>query len=137
MPEKSKEKSGKKEGRKLRIKKSHLYTTIVIIGILILAGVLIYFKSYYHPGVTNGVSESLAKCIGQDSHVYVQLGCSHCADQEAMFGSNWKYLTSTDCYYDPQTCISTNITGTPTWIINGQKYLGTQSIETLKQLTGC
>ena len=44
-------------------------------------------------------------------------------------------LNVIDCFYEQEKC--TNIQYTPTWIINGQKYEGFQSIEKLKELTGC
>lgn len=123
--------------RTLKVKKKNVYTLIVVIFGFSLVAAFIYFNSFVNSNPQGNVSASLAKCIGQNSHVYVQLGCSHCANQEAMFGNNWEYINSTDCYYNSQECITKNITGTPTWIINGQYYLGTQTIETLKSLTGC
>ena len=83
------------------------------------------------------VSVDVAKCIGSNSQLYVQLGCHFCAEQEQIFGDSWKYLNVTDCYYNASLCNSLNIQGTPTWIVNGTKYLGVQSIDKLKQLTGC
>lgn len=137
--EEPKKKSGEREGRKFRIKKNHLYTIVVVVGALILAGVLIYFKSL-NAGSSNGVSEQLAKCIGQHSHVYTQLGCSHCAVQEALFGDSWKYMNDTDCYYTPKACsviVQNGYYSTPTWIINNNTYKGIQTVDTLKNLTGC
>lgn len=81
--------------------------------------------------------EKLAKCIGENSTLYFQTGCSACKSQEQMFGDNYQYLNKIDCKVEIQKCIDTQITGTPTWIINGVKYPGVQSIEKLKELTGC
>jgi glutaredoxin len=115
-----------------------LATFIVIILVLVLAGTIIYFKSGLATQ-NNQVSVDAAKWIGNHSVVYVQAGCSHCVDQEAMFGDNWEYINSVDCVASPQnaqTCVIANITATPTWVINGQQYIGVQSIATLEQLTG-
>ena len=52
-----------------------------------------------------------------------------------MFGDNLQYLNIIDCFYDRTQC--EGITGTPTWIINGEAYKGVQNIDRLKELTGC
>jgi glutaredoxin len=116
---------------------SKLATFIVIIAILVLAGTIIYFKGGFTGYVVNNpVSADAAKWIGQHSTVYVQDGCSHCIDQENLFGANWEYMNVIDYQKDPQAFIDNNITGTPTWVINGQQYVGYQSIATLENLTG-
>lgn len=112
------------------MKKENWITIAIIVAVIILA----YFLINKAKPQT---SEELAKCIGEKSKLYVQLGCPHCKIQEDMFGDNFKYLNSTDCFYERDKCISEGIEATPTWIINGQKYEGVQSIDTLKTLTGC
>lgn len=76
-----------------------------------------------------------AKCIGQNSVLYSRLGCHFCQIQEDIFGDNYKYLTVIDCFFDESKC--TDIAGTPTWIIKGQKYVGVQTFAKLKERTGC
>ena len=114
-------------------KKKSVVTLAIIIGIAVIAGIFIYLQNHN----TTSVPADVAKCIGSNSQIYVQLGCHFCAEQEQIFGDSWKYLNVTDCYYNASLCNSLNIQGTPTWIINGTKYLGVQSIDKLKQLTGC
>lgn len=123
------------------MQKEKLITFGVVVFILLVAGAIIFFKSGGLTGfaVNNGVSADAAKWIGQHSTVYVQTGCSHCADQEALFGANWKYMNSVDCISSPenrQACSLAGIEYTPTWVINGQQYDGFQSIATLENLTG-
>jgi len=129
----------KKEGhRTIKIKKSSLATILVVVGVLAIAIALIISKSM---NSGTGVSPQLAKCIGAHSHVYTLTGCSHCIEQESLFGDNWKYTNSTNCNNDPQACNvivdSTGYIHTPTWIINNQSYIGVQSIDKLKELTDC
>ena len=112
------------------MKKSNLITTIIIIFVIILA---IWILK--NPG--SDVSEELARCIGEKSELYTQLGCTHCETQEKMFGSSYKYLKVTDCWFNRDICTDKDITSTPTWIINNEKYRGVQSIEKLQELTGC
>jgi|WetSurMetagenome_2_1015567.scaffolds.fasta_scaffold1056867_1 glutaredoxin len=115
--------------------KKKLITPIVIVLMILLAGTIIYFKNFQP---SSEVSEEVAKYIGNHSVLYVQTGCSHCKDQEDLFGENVKYLTIVNCFVESerQKCIDAEIEGTPTWVINGEKYVGVQSIEKLKELTG-
>lgn len=118
--------------------KEKLITFSIVAFILLVAGGIIYFRST-GLNTQNTASEEVAKYIGEHSVVYTQVGCSHCIEQENLFGDNWKYINSVDCVLSPentQICINAGITVTPTWIINGEKYTGVQSIEKLKELTG-
>jgi hypothetical protein len=110
--------------------KNTIITIIIILAIAILAFVVLSKK----PAETDS---EIVKCIGSKSILYVQLGCSHCKVQEEMFGDNLQYINKIDCWYERQSCIDNNITGTPTWIIKDQEYVGVQSIDKLKELTGC
>jgi len=110
------------------MKKSSLITIIVIVAIIIFAIVLIKSTS-------NGVSKETTMCIAASSEFYTQLGCHACEIQEEMFGKNSQYLTLIDCWTERDKC--TEITHTPTWVINNQEYIGVQTIEKLKELTNC
>jgi hypothetical protein len=112
------------------MKKSTLINVIIIVIVIIIALVILLNK----PTTTN-IDEKTAICIGSNSILYVQLGCSHCKVQEDMFGDFKTKLNIIDCFYEKEKC--TNITGTPTWVIKGQNYIGVQSIETLQNLTEC
>lgn len=113
-----------------RATKNALITLVIIVCVVILAFIILRKPSPQTDAQT-------AKCIGSKSVLYVQLGCSHCKDQEDMFGENLQYLNTIDCFYQREICTSENITGTPTWIIKGEQYVGVQTIEQLKILTGC
>jgi hypothetical protein len=117
------------------MKKEKLITTGIIIFVLLIAGLVIYFKNNSTPQT----SVEVAKCVGQNSLLYVQAGCSHCKDQEDLFGNNTQYLNMIDCIQQDSRskCITAGIRGTPTWIIKNQSYEGVQTIEKLKELTGC
>jgi len=108
------------------MKKSWI-TVLIILGVIILSTIIL--------SRGNGVSQQTATCIGQNSELYVQLGCNACKTQEEMFGENKKYLNIIDCWFERNKC--GEITHTPTWIIQGKRYEGVQSIEKLKELTGC
>ena len=103
-------------------------TLLIILGVIILS-IIILNKS------SQKTSEEIAKCIGQKSQLYVQLGCNACKKQEELFGENSKYLNIIDCWFEQEKC--SIITHTPTWIIKEKKYIGVQSIKKLQELTGC
>ncbi len=103
--------------------------TLIIILVVIILAIIIITRS--HPET----SKEIAECIGKNSALYTQLGCSACQIQEEIFGDNYKYLNVVDCWFEGDKC--GGIEYTPTWIIKGEKYTGAQSISTLQELTGC
>ena len=111
----------------MKLKKSWI-TPIIIIAIVSLAFFVISKNK-------NETPDEIAKCIGKNSILYIQLGCSACKTQENLFGESYQYLTKVDCWFERDKC--TEIQKTPTWIIKGEKYEGVQSIEKLKELTNC
>lgn len=114
------------------MKKKSVITWIVIIAVVAFA---IFILNKPQP-LTD---EEFAKCLGENSELYTQAGCHACEIQENMFGETYQYLNIIDCVLEKNwpICQEADIRATPTWIINGQKYVGVQSIETLKQATGC
>ncbi|MEM4711314.1 MAG: peptidylprolyl isomerase [Candidatus Woesearchaeota archaeon] len=95
----------------------------------------------------NSVSKNLddfAKCLTEkEVKMYGAYWCPHCENNKKQFGESWKYVTYVECAVEgqpqiqTQACIDANIEGYPTWIINGKKYPGEQSLATLARLTGC
>ena len=116
------------------MKKKTISTLITVFIILILAS-LILWSFFKKP--QNSTTEELTKCIGENSILYVQLGCTHCETQEEMFGENYKYLNVVDCVYEEEKCINAGIKATPTWIIKNKVYEGFQTKDKLKEITGC
>ena len=110
------------------MKKKHV-TILVILSVIIFSIIIIFDEP------NTETSEDIVKCIGQNSKLYVQLGCHACESQEEIFGENYKYLDVVDCFYERDKC--SEIKYTPTWIIKGEEYVGVQSIEKLKELVGC
>jgi hypothetical protein len=111
------------------MKKRSLITITVIVAVIIFAIILI------NQSVNGNVPKSTAICIGENAKLYTKFGCPACETQENMFGTSYQYLNAIDCFFEIEEC--STITHTPTWIINDTKYTGVQSIETLKELTGC
>ena len=112
------------------MKKNTWWTIGIIIAVIILAYFII---NRTHPETP----EALAKCIGENAVLYTQIGCSACEKQKDLFGENVQYINEFICNSDWQECQKVEMTHTPTWIINNEKYVGVQSIEKLKEITGC
>jgi uncharacterized membrane protein/glutaredoxin len=69
--------------------------------------------------------------------------CPHCHDQKQLFGAEAAAaLRTIECAEDgqnPQTALcrsKSEVTGFPTWEINGEFYPGTQSLQRLAELSG-
>ena len=75
------------------------------------------------------------------ANMYGAYWCPHCADQKEMFGSAIDQVPYVECAADgenaqPQLCQEKGIQGYPTWEIDGEFYPGTQSLDTLAELSG-
>ena len=110
------------------MKNKSLVTWAIILGVIVISVIILNKPK-------PGPNDELAKCLGEKSELYVQLGCHACETQENLFGTSYQYLNTIDCFYEREKCGA--ITNTPTWIIDDEKHIGVQSIETLKELTGC
>lgn len=106
--------------------------------ITILIIIFIIALSYYAIS-KNGheIDNEFAKCVGEKATFYMQTGCFACQKQEDLFGENYKDLNVVNCAEDYASCEKENITRTPTWIINFEKYIGYKTFEELSELTGC
>ncbi|MBT9310797.1 vitamin K epoxide reductase family protein [Leptothoe kymatousa] len=99
------------------------------------------------PAVTNTSGEAevaLAKHLKEvDAKMYGAYWCPHCFDQKQLFGKEAKkympYIECADDGADSQTelCRSVpEISGFPTWEVNGQFLAGTQTLSTLAEASG-
>ena len=68
-------------------KKKNWLNWVIILAVIVVAVVLLT-----RPSPAPQTEEDVAICIGEKSTLYVQLGCSHCEDQEEMFGEYYKHL---------------------------------------------
>ena len=80
----------------------------------------------------------LAQCLTANGAVmYGTDWCSHCQDQKAKFGKGFEHVNYVNCDKEKQKCLEAGIRGYPTWIVNGVKYSGTQSLSRLASLAEC
>lgn len=73
---------------------------------------------------------------------YGAFWCPHCYEQKQLFGKEaFAKVNYIECDPEgenaqPQACVDAGIRSYPTWIIDGEVYRGTQTLEKLAELTG-
>jgi glutaredoxin len=83
-----------------------------------------------------GLAEHLART---DAKFYGASWCPHCTEQKELFGASGRRLPYVECASagpgSKQTaaCNEAGIKSYPTWVINGQRYTGTQNLDALAQ----
>jgi len=111
------------------------------VGIVVLH---LYYAGYWGsaPGPEDPWVRSLAEHLSKnDAKFYGASWCPHCTDQKNLFGSSAKRIPYVECSPggpkapQAQDCKDRNIQSYPTWIINGQRHTGVQSLDTLSQLS--
>ncbi len=109
-------------------------SNIIFLAVGLLIVLVLVFVLAYKP---NNTDESTAKCIADNSKLYVSKTCSHCAQQKIILGDYIAFFDIVDCTDNPQECIEQGIQYVPTWVIGGEKYTGAHEIQELKEITGC
>ncbi|MCB9359629.1 hypothetical protein H6503_06885 [Candidatus Woesearchaeota archaeon] len=85
-----------------------------------------------------GAYDDFALCISDyGAKMYGTEWCSHCNAQKDMFGNSFRNVNFIDCDQNKDACLRAGIQAYPTWIIAGEMYEGTQSMESLAELTDC
>ena len=111
-------------------------TILWIVGILaliVLAGY--FFINDQNPAQTGRYDEFSKYLTEQGATMYGTEWCSHCKNQKKLFGSSFQYINYVDCDKNKAACAKAGVSSYPTWKINGQNYLGEQSIERLAELS--
>lgn len=86
--------------------------------------------------------EKLAKFMTEKGMaMYGAYWCSHCQSQKELFGDAFQYVDYVECdpqgpSANPDECTAQGIEGYPTWIYQGQKYSGEQSLAKLAEIVG-
>ncbi len=113
-------------------------------GAAVIVALHLYFAGYWGnaPGPEDpwvrGLADHLSK---SEAKFYGASWCPHCQDQKKLFGSSAKRIPYVECSPGGSQapvaaiCKEKDIKNYPTWIINGQRTTGVQSLDTLAQLT--
>lgn len=138
---------------------------LIVAGIVIIAGALIYVANRSRNKAdtpvetvqnsdtktdTTATTEptdpsyiaKLAKFMTEKGMIlYGAYWCPHCQDQKKLFGDAFQYVDYVECDAqgpnpNPDECTARGIEGYPTWIYQGTKYSGLQSLSTLAKTVG-
>jgi len=63
--------------------------------------------------------------------------CPNCQTQKGMFQNDFSRIHYVNCDIHQDECQQMGITGTPTWIYNGQRLQGVQTFPNLSKLSSC
>jgi|SRR3989344_112676 len=116
-----------------------IYLLVALFLLIIIAFIL------FRPETT-GENDDFVNCLAEkDAKFYGAYWCGHCKTQKDLFGDSLSLLKDkvyVECAEDAfnnerDKCIQAGIVGYPTWVINGNKYTGTKSLNQLSELTGC
>ena len=111
-------------------KETKTYLALVIIVVLIVVAI-IWLKN--RPTVNNEV----VQCIAKNSTMIISKTCSACAYQKEILGESLRYFNAIDITEHPEVIEQYGISEVPTWLIDGEKYTGVQTLKNLKELTKC
>ena len=93
-------------------------------------------ESYSNSGETAATAQ-FATCLTESGAVFYGTDwCSHCQSQKSLFGEQFEKVKFVNCDKSRELCALAGIEAYPTWIIEGEQYLGTKNLENLGILTG-
>lgn len=134
-----------KEIKDIQNKKHISYVETLVV--LVITIVLVIFSININPvekiqddetDTDLNILDDFAQCLtNKNAVLYGTEWCPHCTRQKELFENSVKYINFVDCDVNRNICMEKGITGYPTWIINEKKYLGTQQLSTLAEITGC
>ena len=124
-----------------------------VVGILVLVGTSNIYADVNIPASTQqeyqitSTSSTAEIALAQhlklvDAKMYGKFWCAYCHEQKQRFGqAAWSQINYIECDPKgknprPDLCQAAKIEGSPTWEINGQFYLGLQSLDKLADLSG-
>lgn len=138
-PKKSEEKKDKKN-QKNRMYLGILTVLVIVVVFVIFAVNRNSVKNPQDDEINDDLNmlDDFAQCLtNKNAVLYGTEWCPHCTRQREAFGNSVEYITFVDCDINRDICMEKGITGYPTWIINEKKYVGTQQLSTLAEITGC
>ena len=120
-------------------------TKAIVGGLAVAIATLLITIGVYaaQPQPASAMATGLATHFRQtDIKMYGASWCPHCQEQKALFGSAFAKVPYVECSPNgrsaPQAaeCAAEGIKTYPTWILDGERYYGIQTLEELAALTG-
>ena len=102
--------------------------------LLLLPAILILSSFSREPGQY----DTLALCMTEKGAImYGSDECTHCLSQKEDFEGSFDLITYVECRKQKAECEKEAIVNTPTWKIDGKRYMGRRSLSELAELSGC
>jgi len=116
-------------------KKGFSIIILTVVGaLLVILGLIIMDTGQ---GTDDIIDRATTLCIAESATLYATESCGYCRMQKDMFGTNAELLNIIDCDKDRDSCIEAGIRAFPTWIVDGEKYVGVKTEDQLKEFTKC
>ncbi len=82
---------------------------------------------------------AVAACLAaKNATLYMSQYCGACVQQKALFGDAFGLIPNViDCAADRDACARAGVDAVPTWVMNGKKYGGVQTLVQLAEAAGC
>lgn len=115
---------------------------LALIGVLVLH---LHYAGVFDPaaGPEDPYARTVAEAlVASGAKFYGAAWCPHCQEQKRIFGASGRRLPYVECAPNgpraaPATaCVAEQITGYPTWIVNGNRYPRMLSVEQLGRMVG-
>lgn len=125
--------------------RGQLAFTGVIVGMVTLISTLAIYAPIERAeaNASNPAQVALAEHLTESgAKMYGAFWCGHCQTQKALFGTQAvKQMPYIECDPNgqnpkPQLCEAANVEVYPTWVVNGERYTGVQSLENLSAYSG-
>ena len=117
---------------------------VALIGVIIVSFLLLSSGPSTTGNVVHVEShlDAFAECLTEEGAIfYGSFECPHCNTQKGLFGESMHHVKYVECgpLRGPQNsiCRTAGVEAYPTWVIDGSKYTGSQSLERLSELTSC
>lgn len=130
-----------------------LFFMALIVGMVTIIGTLAIYAPINNPATAGGSSYGITTASNPDNitlaehltqveaKMYGAYWCGHCQTQKRLFGQEAvKKINYIECdpngrNAQPDVCKAANITGYPTWQVQGEFYSGIQSLDQLADLS--
>lgn len=134
------EKESKKTSKEVisfnRRKFYFIVSVVSVLAFLLIICFFLFVSGYSKESGSGEIgSKAFFKCVSRSSKLYTFEGCRHCTNQKSILGDGLDIIEVIDCRVEWEKC--SGINAFPTWVINGEKILGVQTLESLAQRTGC
>ncbi len=116
-------------------------TRVLVIGLLIFAAFGAWAFWLRHSRSSR--YDAFAQCLtAKQVKMYGLYWCTHCAEQERMFGSSFQYVTYIECgvkgsRQEAPECVQAQVKNFPTWEFSGTRHEGVLPLRDISERSGC